>query len=135
MSHHITAKQRGQANENHIQKELEKPERAAAKAQFRFAHENDTDEQLYALLKEMKRREGANLKPIRTIGLSYFEARLGKWSDVMSRINQELAEELALAGGVEPEEWALLRTLRELRDGQISVTLKKGRIIHTEIQE
>lgn len=41
----------------------------------------------------MKRKHGKHLKPVKTVGLLYFEARLGLWTDVMGRINRELAEE------------------------------------------
>ena len=93
MSNKMTAKSRGMLNQAHIQQVLAEPVRKAAEEKFARDHANDTDEELYALLKEMKRKQGKNLKPVKTVGLQYFEARLGRWTDVMGRINRELAEE------------------------------------------
>lgn len=81
------------ATETTSPRELAKPARKAAEQQFARDHADDTDEELYALLKEMKRKHGKHLKPVKTVGLLYFEARLGLWTDVMGRINRELAEE------------------------------------------
>lgn len=93
MAHCMTGHERAKRNRNHIARELAEPVRKAAEEQFARDHADDTDEELYALLKEMKRKHGKHLKPVKTVGLLYFEARLGLWTDVMGRINRELAEE------------------------------------------
>ena len=93
MAHCMTGYERAKRNRNHIARELAKPARKAAEQQFARDHADDTDEELYALRKEMKRKHGKHLKPVKTVGLLYFEARLGLWTDVMGRINRELAEE------------------------------------------
>ena len=129
MSNKMTAKSRGMLNQAHIQQVLAEPARKAAEEKFARDHANDTDEELYALLKEMKRRQGKNLKPVKTIGLQYFEARLGRWTDVMGRINRELEAEQAETLGISAAEWELLRTMRQLSSGHVTVTVKKGEIV------
>lgn len=128
MAYGMTAKRRGALNQSHIQKVLSEPTRKAAEAQFAADHANDTDEELYALLKEMKRKQGKNLKPVRTVGLRYFEARLGRWTDVMGRINRELELEQAETLGMSETEWDLLRTMRQMSGGTVTVTVKNGEI-------
>lgn len=131
MSNKMTAKSRGMLNQAHIQQVLAEPVRKAAEEQFARDHANDTDEELYALLKEMKRKQGKNLKPVKTVGLQYFEARLGRWTDVMGRINRELEAEQAETLGISAAEWELLRTMRQLS----TVTVKKGEIKAIRTQE
>lgn len=127
MSNKMTAKSRGMLNQAHIQQVLAEPVRKAAEEKFARDHANDTDEELYALLKEMKRKQGKNLKPVKTVGLQYFEARLGRWTDVMGRINRELEAEQAETLGISAAEWELLRTMRQLSSGHVTVTVKKAR--------
>lgn len=129
MSNKMTAKSRGVLNQTHIQNVLAEPARKAAEEQFARDHANDTDEELYALLKEMKRKQGKNLKPVKTVGLQYFEARLGRWTDVMGRINRELEAEQAETLGISAAEWELLCTMRQLSSGHVTVTVKKGEIV------
>lgn len=129
MSNKMTAKSRGMLNQAHIQQVLAEPVRKAAEEQFARDHANDADEELYALLKEMKRKQGKNLKPVKTVGLQYFEARLGRWTDVMGRINRELEAEQAETLGISAAEWELLRTMRQLSSGHVTVTVKKGEIV------
>lgn len=135
MSNKMAAKSRGMLNQAHIQQVLAEPARKAAEEQFARDHANDTDEELYALLKEMKRKQGKNLKPVKTVGLQYFEARLGLWTDVMGRINRELETEQAETLGISAAEWELLYTMRRLRNGHVTVTLKKGQIVSVAPQE
>lgn len=135
MAHCMTGYERAKRNRNHIARELAKPARKAAEQQFARDHADDTDEELYALLKEMKRRQGKNLKPVKTIGLQYFEARLGRWTDVMGRINRELEAEQAETLGISAAEWELLRTMRQLSSGHVTVTVKKGEIKAIRTQE
>lgn len=129
MSNKMTAKSRGMLNQAHIQQVLAEPVRKAAEEKFARDHANDTDEELYALLKEMKRKQGKNLKPVKTVGLQYFEARLGRWTDVMGRINRELETEQAETLGLSAAEWELLYTMRRLGNGRVTVTVKKGQIV------
>lgn len=129
MSNRMTAKSRGMLNQAHIQQVLAEPVRKAAEEQFARDHANDTDEELYVLLKEMKRKQGKNLKPVKTVGLQYFEARLGRWTDVMGRINRELEAEQAETLGISAAEWELLYTMRRLGNGRVTVTVKKGQIV------
>ena len=135
MAHCMTGYERAKRNRNHIARELAKPARKAAEQQFARDHANDTDEELYALLKEMKRKQGKNLKPVKTVGLQYFEARLGRWTDVMGRINRELEAEQAETLGISAAEWELLRTMRQLSSGHVTVTVKKGEIKAIRTQE
>lgn len=135
MSNKMTAKSRGMLNQAHIQQVLAEPVRKAAEEQFARDHANDTDEELYALLKEMKRKQGKNLKPVKTVGLQYFEARLGRWTDVMGRINRELEAEQAETLGISAAEWELLRTMRQLSSGHVTVMVKKGEIKAIRTQE
>ena len=135
MAHCMTGCERAKRNRNHIARELAKPARKAAEQQFARDHADDTDEELYALLKEMKRRQGKNLKPVKTIGLQYFEARLGRWTDVMGRINRELEAEQAETLGISAAEWELLRTMRQFSSGHVTVTVKKGEIKAIRTQE
>lgn len=135
MAHCMTGCERAKRNRNHIARELAKPARKAAEQQFARDHANDTDEELYALLKEMKRKQGKNLKPVKTVGLQYFEARLGRWTDVMGRINRELEAEQAETLGISAAEWELLRTMRQLSSGHVTVTVKKGEIKAIRTQE
>ena len=135
MAHNMTAERRGMLNRNHVRKELTAPARKAAEAQFAREHANDTDEELYALLKDMKRRQGKDLKPVRTIGLTYFEKRLGPWPEVMSRINRELEAEQAETLGITAAEWELLYTMRRISSGSVTVTVKKGEIKAIRTQE
>ena len=128
MAHCMTGYERAKRNRNHIARELAKPARKAAEQQFARDHADDTDEEFYALLKEMKRKQGKNLKPVKTVGLQYFEARLGRWTDVMGRINRELEAEQAETLGISAAEWELLRTMRQLSSGHVTVTVKKGEI-------
>lgn len=128
MAHCMTGYERAKRNRNHIARELAKPARKAAEQQFARDHADDTDEELYALLKEMKRKHGKHLKPVKTVGLLYFEARLGLWTDVMGRINRELEAEQAETLGISAAEWELLRTMRQLSSGHVTVTVKKGEI-------
>lgn len=135
MAHCMTGHERAKRNRNHIARELAKPARKAAEQQFARDHADDTDEELYALLKEMKRKQGKNLKPVKTVGLQYFEARLGRWTDVMGRINRELEAEQAETLGISAAEWELLRTMRQLSSGHVTVTVKKGEIKAIRTQE
>lgn len=135
MAHCMTGYERAKRNRNHIARELAKPARKAAEQQFARDHADDTDEELYALLKEMKRKQGKNLKPVKTVGLQYFEARLGRWTDVMGRINRELEAEQAETLGISAAEWELLRTMRQLSSGHVTVTVKKGEIKAIRTQE
>lgn len=135
MAHCMTGCERAKRNRNHIARELAKPARKAAEQQFARDHADDTDEELYALLKEMKRKQGKNLKPVKTVGLQYFEARLGRWTDVMGRINRELEAEQAETLGISAAEWELLRTMRQLSSGHVTVTVKKGEIKAIRTQE
>ena len=135
MAHCMTGHERAKRNRNHIARELAEPVRKAAEEQFARDHANDTDEELYALLKEMKRKQGKNLKPVKTVGLQYFEARLGRWTDVMGRINRELEAEQAETLGISAVEWELLRTMRQLSSGHVTVTVKKGEIKAIRTQE
>ena len=135
MAHCMTGHERAKRNRNHIARELAEPARKAAEEQFARDHANDTDEELYALLKEMKRKQGKNLKPVKTVGLQYFEARLGRWTDVMGRINRELEAEQAETLGISAAEWELLRTMRQLSSGHVTVTVKKGEIKAIRTQE
>ena len=135
MAHCMTGYERAKRNRNHIARELAKPARKAAEQQFARDHADDTDEELYALLKEMKRKHGKHLKPVKTVGLLYFEARLGRWTDVMGRINRELEAEQAETLGISAAEWELLRTMRQLSSGHVTVTVKKGEIKAIRTQE
>ena len=135
MAHCMTGYERAKRNRNHIARELAKPARKAAEQQFARDHADDTDEELYALLKEMKRKHGKHLKPVKTVGLLYFEARLGLWTDVMGRINRELEAEQAETLGISAAEWELLRTMRQLSSGPVTVTVKKGEIKAIRTQE
>ena len=135
MAHCMTGHERAKRNRNHIARELAKPARKAAEQQFARDHADDTDEELYALLKEMKRKHGKHLKPVKTVGLLYFEARLGRWMDVMGRINRELEAEQAETLGISAAEWELLRTMRQLSSGHVTVTVKKGEIKAIRTQE
>lgn len=135
MAHCMTGHERAKRNRNHIARELAKPARKAAEQQFARDHADDTDEELYALLKEMKRKHGKHLKPVKTVGLLYFEARLGLWTDVMGRINRELEAEQAETLGISAAEWELLRTMRQLSSGHVTVTVKKGEIKAIRTQE
>lgn len=135
MAHCMTGYERAKRNRNHIARELAKPARKAAEQQFARDHADDTDEELYALLKEMKRKHGKHLKPVKTVGLLYFEARLGLWTDVMGRINRELEAEQAETLGISAAEWELLRTMRQLSSGHVTVTVKKGEIKAIRTQE
>lgn len=135
MSNKMTAKSRAMLNQAHIQQVLAEPARKAAEQQFARDHADDTDEELYALLKEMKRKHGKHLKPVKTVGLLYFEARLGLWTDVMGRINRELEAEQAETLGISAAEWELLRTMRQLSSGHVTVTVKKGEIKAIRTQE
>ena len=135
MAHCMTGHERAKRNRNHIARELAEPARKAAEEQFARDHANDTDEELYALLKEMKRKQGKNLKPVKTVGLQYFEARLGRWTDVMGRINRELEAKQADTLGISAAEWELLRTMRQLSSGHVTVTVKKGEIKAIRTQE
>ena len=42
---------------------------------------------------------------MKTVGLQYFEARLGRWTDVMGCINRELEAEQAETLGISAAEW------------------------------
>lgn len=82
---------------NRLNKELKKPERWEQEKAFAQTHENESDEQLYRYVKEMRHRRGKSMKPINTIGYSYIVERLGPWDVLMGRIKADLAEEKKLA--------------------------------------
>ena len=82
---------------NRLRKELAKPERRALEAAFAREHANDTDQELYAYVKSMRRQRGKSAKPINLIGYEYIIHRLGRWDQLAGRINAELAEEKELA--------------------------------------
>lgn len=135
MPYKMTAKERGALNQAHIREVLDEPKRKAAERQFARDHAGDTDEELYILLREMKRKQGKNLKPVKTVGVQYFEERLGPWTDVMGRINRELETERAETLGISAAEWELLRAVRQLSSGHVTVTVKKGEIKAIRTQE
>ena len=74
-------------------KELKKPERVKLEKEFAEHHENDTDAELYELLKELKAKHGKRLNPTNTIGYTYFVKRLGAWNEVMREISMDLKNE------------------------------------------
>lgn len=129
MPYKMTAKERGALNQAHIREVLDEPKRKAAERQFARDHAGDTDEELYILLREMKRKQGKNLKPVKTVGVQYFEERLGPWTDVMGRINRELETERAETLGISAAEWELLRAVRGLSGGALTVAVRRGQIV------
>ena len=53
----------------------------------------------------------------------------------MGRINRELEAEQAETLGISAAEWELLRTMRQLSSGHVTVTVKKGEIKAIRTQE
>lgn len=129
MANTSPAKERGILAQTHVRKVLSEPARKAAEEAFALAHANDTDEELYSLLKEMKRTQGKKLKPVKTVGVLYFEERLGLWTDVIGRINRELEAEQAATLGITAGEWELLRTVRALAAGEVTAAVQKGTVV------
>ncbi len=76
-----------------LKKELNKPERIALEKEFAEKHANDTDEELFEFLKNLKRRYGKRLTPTDTVGYNYIVSRFGSWADVMGQITRELKQE------------------------------------------
>lgn len=79
--------------EMRLNRMLEDPERSEQEKAFELEHENDTDEELFQFFKAQKRKRGKAMKPYNTIGYTYIIKRFGHWSDMMGRINSELAAE------------------------------------------
>ena len=53
----------------------------------------------------------------------------------MGRINRELEAKQAETLGISAVEWELLRTMRQLSSGHVTVTVKKGEIKAIRTQE
>lgn len=78
--------------EKKLKKEFKKPERIKAEAEFAKKHSEDTDAELYELLKSLKKKHGKRMAPVNTIGYEYYIKRLGPWNKIMRKINLELQE-------------------------------------------
>lgn len=75
---------------NKLKRELETPERKEKEVAFAAQHAADSDEELYAYVKELRGRLGRNMKPINTIGYACIVERLGRWDLLMGRIKADL---------------------------------------------
>lgn len=78
---------------NKLKRELEVPERKKKEAAFAAQHAADSDEELYAYVKELRGRLGRDMKPINTIGYACIVERLGRWDLLMGRIKADLDRE------------------------------------------
>lgn len=79
--------------EKKLKKEFKKPERIKAEAEFAKKHSEDTDAELYELLKSLKKKHGKRMAPVNTVGYEYYIKRLGPWNEIMRQINLDLKNE------------------------------------------
>ena len=96
-------KQRSKQNRNHLVRILREPERAEAEKCFAREHAQDSDEELFAYVREQKKQLGKRMKPVNTIGYVYLQQRLGPWAVFMERVNREMEEERKNPGSAESE--------------------------------
>ena len=87
------ARNRQKMAANKLRRVLAEPKRREQEETFAATHEADTAQQLYDYFKAEKRRRGKEMKPVNTIGYRTLRQRLGEWSEVMGKINADLAEE------------------------------------------
>ena len=91
--YHLTQRQIQKSAQNSLRRKLKKPDRKAKEDAFELAHRADTDEQLYAYVKERRRKLDKRMTKTETIGYRYLVQRLGPWDKFMSQIALELQAE------------------------------------------
>ena len=91
--YHLTQRQIQKSARNSLRRKLKKPDRKAKEDTFELAHQSDTDEQLYAYVKERRRKLGKRMTKTETIGYRYLVQRLGPWDKFMGQIGLELQAE------------------------------------------
>ena len=79
--------------EKKLKKEFKKPECIKAEAEFAKKHSEDTDAELYELLKSLKKKHGKRMASVNTVGYEYYIKRLGPWNEIMRQINLDLKNE------------------------------------------
>ena len=84
---------------------MKNPDRIRQEEAFAEQHRNDTDEELYEYVKNMRRTRGRKLARKTFIGYAYVTKRLGPWNDFMDKICRELKAEEAAKAETEKDEW------------------------------
>lgn len=93
MSVQETQKRIQESAEKSLRRKMHKPERWALEERFAAEHANDSDTELYAYVKDRRRKLGRKMTREGTIGYVYLVQRLGPWSVFMGQIGRELAAE------------------------------------------
>ena len=89
---YIDAKTRQTAAEKRLKRILQTEDRKQQEEQFAKDHSSDTDKQLCDYVKEQKMKD-KNFDRMKLIGYQYIVERFGDWRNVITLVNQMIAEE------------------------------------------
>lgn len=93
MTYYMSRAQINKAAKRRLHKVLSQPARKAQEECFAAEHAADRDWELYEYVKNLKRKRGKEMNPANTVGYRYIIQRLGRWNELMFRINTELEAE------------------------------------------